>query len=539
MKRFLSLITAIVLVLSLASCSGGENKAISYSLTASPITLDPQFASDTNAHLVINNTFEGLVRLSADGEIIPGIAESWSISPDGLTYTFNLKNGTEWYCPSSLEKEFGKEFYDKFSTEKVTADDFVFAMQRAVSPKTNSSGAHRLFVIENAVAIHSGKADISSLGAYAQGDYVLVIKLRERCDDFLERLTESIFMPCNKDFFEAMNGRYGLTHKHILCNGPFYINMWSKDESISIRKNKYYSGEQEVLPSSVIFSFDYSTKTIADMLSAATVSAAILPPDCTTPENSVVVKETPNSAFGFVFNCSDSYLKNKNLRLALCTSVDRNIFAQPGENTALMSGLVPQSCTFGASSYRDAVGIQTPHIQSDLAAASSFWETAKAELETSKIQLTVLCPEWMDTAVRRQLQIWQQTMGISLAISVESKTPAEIQSAVNSGNFQIALTGIDSPYDSAVDFLASLSNSNDFRYKSDEYNLIIDRLLTVEDEKELLSGCYTAESHLLQNAVCYPLYCRSSRFVLHNETENISIINSESSISFIGARRFD
>jgi len=539
MKRFLSLITAIVLVLSLASCSGGENKAISYSLTASPITLDPQFASDTNAHLVINNTFEGLVRLSADGEIIPGIAESWSISPDGLTYTFNLKNGTEWYCPSSLEKEFGKEFYDKFSTEKVTADDFVFAMQRAVSPKTNSSGAHRLFVIENAVEIHSGKADISSLGAYAQGDYVLVIKLRERCDDFLERLTESIFMPCNKDFFEAMNGRYGLTHKHILCNGPFYINMWSKDESISIRKNKYYSGEQEVLPSSVIFSFDYSTKTIADMLSAATVSAAILPPDCTTPENSVVVKETPNSAFGFVFNCSDSYLKNKNLRLALCTSVDRNIFAQPGENTALMSGLVPQSCTFGASSYRDAVGIQTPHIQSDLAAASSFWETAKAELETSKIQLTVLCPEWMDTAVRRQLQIWQQTMGISLAISVESKTPAEIQSAVNSGNFQIALTGIDSPYDSAVDFLASLSNSNDFRYKSDEYNLIIDRLLTVEDEKELLSGCYTAESHLLQNAVCYPLYCRSSRFVLHNETENISIINSESSISFIGARRFD
>jgi len=111
MKRFLSLITAIVLVLSLASCSGGENKAISYSLTASPITLDPQFASDTNAHLVINNTFEGLVRLSADGEIIPGIAESWSISPDGLTYTFNLKNGTEWYCPSSLEKEFGKETF--------------------------------------------------------------------------------------------------------------------------------------------------------------------------------------------------------------------------------------------------------------------------------------------------------------------------------------------------------------------------------------------------------------------------------------------
>lgn len=539
MKRFLSLITAVVLLLSLASCSGGDNKAISYSLSASPVTLDPQFASDINAHLVINNTFEGLVRLSADGEIIPGIAESWSISPDGLTYTFNLKNKTEWYCPSSLEKEFGKEFYDKFSTEKVTANDFVFAMQRAVSPETNSSSAHRLFVIENAVEIHSGNADATSLGAFAPEDYVLVIKLRERCDDFLERLTESVFMPCNKDFFEAMNGRYGLTHKHILCNGPFYINMWSKEESLSIRKNKYYSGEQEVLPSSVIFSFDYSTKTIADMLSAATVSAAILPPDCKTPDNATVVKENPNSAFGFVFNCSDSYLKNKNLRLALCSSIDRNLFAQADEALIPMSGLVPQSCTFGASSYRDAVGVQTPHINADLTAASTYWENARSELSASKISLTVLCPEWMDTAVRRQLQIWQQTMGISLAITVESKTPDEISSAVSSGNFQIALAGIDSPYDSAVDFLASFRNGGDFRYRSDEYGMIIDRLLTVEDEKELLSGCYTAENYLLQNAVCYPLYCRSSRFALHNETEDITIINSESSISFIGARRFD
>ena len=412
-------------------------------------------------------------------------------------------------------------------------------MQRAVSPETNSSSAHRLFVIENAVEIHSGNADATSLGAFAPEDYVLVIKLRERCDDFLERLTESVFMPCNKDFFEAMNGRYGLTHKHILCNGPFYINMWSKEESLSIRKNKYYSGEQEVLPSSVIFSFDYSTKTIADMLSAATVSAAILPPDCKTPDNATVVKENPNSAFGFVFNCSDSYLKNKNLRLALCSSIDRNLFAQADEALIPMSGLVPQSCTFGASSYRDAVGVQTPHINADLTAASTYWEKARSELSASKISLTVLCPEWMDTAVRRQLQIWQQTMGISLAITVESKTPDEISSAVSSGNFQIALAGIDSPYDSAVDFLASFRNGGDFRYRSDEYGMIIDRLLTVEDEKELLSGCYTAENYLLQNAVCYPLYCRSSRFALHNETEDITIINSESSISFIGARRFD
>lgn len=539
MKRFLSLIIAALILFSLTSCSGGDNKAIAYSLSASPVTLDPQFATDSNAHLIINNTFEGLVRLSADGEIIPGIAESWSVSPDGLTYTFNLKNGTEWYCPNSLKSEFGDEFYNKFSAEKVTARDFVFAMQRAVSPATDSPSAHRLFVIENAVEIHSGNADVSSLGVSAPQDYTLVIKLREPCDDMLERLTESVFMPCNEEFFNTMNGRYGLTHKHILCNGPFYVSAWDKEGSLSIRKNKYYSGKQAVMPSSVNFDFDYSIQTIADKIATATTSAAILPPDCETPENAVVVKENPNSVFGFVFNCSDSYLKNTNLRLALCSAIDRNLFAENTDSTEPMSGFVPKSCTFGSSSYRDAVGVQTPCIEKNDDTAASCWKKALSELSVSKVSLTVLCPEWMDTAVRRQLQIWQQIMGISLAVTIENKTPEEIQSAVNSGNFQIALAGIESSYDSTVDFLASFKNGGVFRFDAGEYGMIINRLLTVEDEQELLSGCYTAENYLLQNAVCYPLYSRSSRFVMHKEIEGIAIINSESSVSFIGVKRFD
>ncbi len=539
MKRFLSLIIAAVLVFSLTSCSGGENKAISYSLSASPVTLDPQFATDSNAHLVIGNTFEGLVRLDSNGEIIPGIAESHSISADGLTYTFKLKNGTEWYCPNSLKSEFGEEFYKKFSTEKVTANDFVFAMQRAVSPATNSPSAHRLFVIENAVEIHSGKADISSLGVFAPDDYTLIIKLREPCPDMLERLTESVFMPCNEDFFNTMNGRYGLTHKHILCNGPFYVGAWDKENSLSIRKNKYYSGEQAVLPSSVVFDFDFDLQTIGSRLSSASVSAALLPPDCETPESTELVKENPNSVFGFIFNCSDSYLKNTNLRLALCSSIDRNLFIETTDSTKPMSGFVPQSCTFGASSYRDAVGTQTPHIATDNTAAAGYWKTALSELSTSKITLNVLCPEWTADSVRRQLQIWQQIMGINLAVTIETKSPEEIRSAVNSGNFQIALSGIESSYDSAVDFLASFRNGGVFRFYSSEYSMIIDRLLTVEDEKELLSGCYTAENHILQSGVCYPLYCRSSRFVMNKEIEGITIINSESSVSFIGVKRFD
>lgn len=539
MKRFLSLILIFAVIFSLSSCSDGDNKAISYSLSASPATLDPQYATDTASQIVINNTFEGLVRLSSDGEIIPGIAESWNVSGDGLTYTFNLKANTEWYCPSVLKSEFGEDFYNKFSAEKVTASDFVFAMQRAVSPETASPNAHRLFVIENASEIYSGKAEASTLGVSAPQDYTLIIKLHEPCPDMLERLTESAFMPCNEEFFNSMNGRYGLTHRHILCNGPFYVSAWDKESSLSIRRNKYYAGEQAVMPSSVNFSFDYDAQTIAGKISSAAASAALLPPDCEAPENSVVVKENPNSVFGFVFNCSDSRLKNTNLRLALCSSIDRSLFSQEQNNTVPMSGFVPQSCFAGSVNYREAIGNQTPQINSGVSAAAAYWKVALSELNTDKISLTVLCPEWLDTPVRRQLQIWQQTLGINLSITIETKTPEEIQAAVSSGNFQIALAGIESSYDSAVDFLASLRNGGAFRFSSEEYGRIIDRLLTVEDDKELLSGCLTAETYILQQALCFPLYSRSSRFVMHEEIEDITIVNSESSVSFINAKRYD
>lgn len=539
MKRLFSVILTAVLIFSLASCSGrGEDKQIFYALSASPSTLDPQYAKESDAQLIINNTFEGLVRLSADGEVIPGLAETWEISSDGLQYTFHLKPGTEWYCPISLKNEFGEEFYKKFSAETVTSADFVFAMKRAVSPQTGSRYAHVLFPIENAYEIYSGALGVDSLGVYAPDENTLVIKLHEACPDLLERLTESVFMPCNEEFFNAMNGRYGLSNKHILCNGPFYVSSWDSESSLTIKRNKFYSGSQTVVPSSVSFSFDSDYDSVAKKIAAGNLSAALLPPDCATPENSVTVKEAANSVFGFFFNCSDKYLKNKNLRLALCSSVNRELFAET-DNAKPMSGFIPESCSAGGKNYREAAGSQTPSIEYNTSSASALWQQALTELETDKITLTVLCPEWLDSAVRRQLQIWQQTMGIGIAVTVVNKTSDEILSAVEAGNYQIALTGVESPYESAVDFLASFEGGEIFRFPSEEYDMIIGRLLESEGDDELLGGCYTAETYILQQAVCFPLYSRSSRFVTAEDIEGITVAGSENTVSFIGAKRFD
>lgn len=539
MKRLISAVTAVILLLMCSACTPkGSGKSIAYPLSASPKTLDPQFAGDTNALIIINNTFEGLVRLSGDGEVIPGIAESWSISSDGLTYTFKLKEGTEWFCPTALKNEFGSEFYERFSSEKITAHDFVFAFRRAVMPETASPNAHRLFVIEHGSEIYYNNYSENLLGVSAPDDHTLVVKLAEKCDDFLERLTESVFMPCNEDFFNAMNGRYGLSHKHILCNGPFYISSWDPETSLTAKRNAYYAGEQEVMPASVVFSFDPSKESVAEKISNGSATAALLPPDCPIPENCNTVKESKNSVLGFVFNCSDSVMSNASLRVAMCKAIDRSLFPEQA-NATPQKGFVPESCLSGTASYRDKVGAQTMRIEQNLDEAAKLWKEGLSQLGKDSVSLTVLCPEWLDSSVRHQLQIWQKNLGISIGITIENKTPEEIARAVAEGSFQIALTSIESPHENAADFLASFSDGGVFRFNSAGYKNIIDSMLASENYDETIKGCFNAENYILQNAVCYPLYSRSSRFVVHNEADGITILGAENSVCFIGAKRYD
>lgn len=541
MRRVLSLVIAVVMLLSLASCSEkGVGKGISYTLDKSPQTLDPQYSGTTNALVVINNIYEGLVRLDEKGGVIPGIAESWEISPDGLTYTFNLKEGTRWKCPNVIKNHYGEEFYNRFENEvRITAHDFVFAMQRAISPQTNSPMAHRLFAISNATEIYSGQADVSSLGVTASDDHTLVVTLREPCDDMLKRFTEAVFMPCNEEFFNATGGRYGLAQRYILCNGPFYVTSWDSTSALVIKKNSEYLFADKVVPSGVTFTFESDDKKVANKIEAGSLAAALLPPDCEIPEDAVVVKENSNTVFGMAFNCSDSFMKNGNIRVALCESTDRSLFPASGISGEIQNGFVPKSCSAGSLNYRLAVGSQTAELKFNKESAAEKWQKGLSELGKNKVELTVICPERLETSVKHQIQIWQQVLGISLSVKLEIKSSEEIEAAVSKGEYQIALTSVESAYDSAVDFIADFRDGGIFRFDSTDFDLVVDKLLQVESDSDLLGGCFTAEHYILQHGIFFPLYSRSSRFVTLEDIEGIVIGESENTVSFIGAKRYD
>ena len=541
MKKIICALLAAAMLLSLTSCLGrGAGKSITYAIDASPSTLDPQYASETGAKIVINNVFEGLVRMNADGEIIPGIAENWEISKDGLTYTFKLQKDTEWYCPSSFKTQYGEDFYNKYVQEKVRAADFVYACKRTVDPAIQSPSAGRMMVISGAAEIYAGKADMNTLGVAAPDDTTLIFHLTEPCEDFLSRLTESEFMPCNEEFFKAMKGRYGLTKNTLLCNGPFYLSFWNpeKDGQITIKKNKYYSGQQEVNPISVQISFDANAESIYKKLANGSLTASLLIPMSDIPEGVTVAKEIPDTVIGLAFNCSDPVLSNANMRKALCSAVDASLFGED-ESFKKANGFIPGCCYVGAQTYRDRIGEQTPTIKQSSKAASKLWAQGLEELEISSVSLTILCPDRFDEILRKQLQRWQKALGISLAISVENMSDADIESAVNSGNYQMAVTVITSEGSNAVDYLSGFADGGIFRYDDVNFLAVMRNLRTAATDDDLINGCFTAEAMILREGVFFPLLSGSSKFVTSDETSGISILDSEDTVCFINARRFD
>ena len=127
---------------------------------AEPTSLDPQKGTDVQSARIGYDLFEGLLTFGPDGKIIPGVAEKWDISADGLTYTFTLRADAKWSDGTP-----------------VTADDFVFSWRRLVNPATASDYAYFLWPVKNGEAISNGRMAPDTLGATAVNPRTLKVTL--------------------------------------------------------------------------------------------------------------------------------------------------------------------------------------------------------------------------------------------------------------------------------------------------------------------------------------------------------------------------
>jgi len=255
----------VVLVGSMfAGCNSKSEVAkdpqkLSYNLGADPKTIDPGLNSSSEGSKVIENAYEGLVSFNSKGKMVPGAAESWKISPDGLTYTFTLRKDAKWS-----------------DGKGVTAKDFEYAWKRALDPATASDYSYQLYYLKNAQGYNESAlaakdktvgiapATKDQVGVQAVDDYTLKVTLVNRAPYFLELTTFATYMPLRQDVVEKNPKTWATKPSTYISNGPFTMTDWKLKATMTFSKNPNYWNKANIkLDTLTYYMLDQETSATA------------------------------------------------------------------------------------------------------------------------------------------------------------------------------------------------------------------------------------------------------------------------------------
>lgn len=190
---------------------------------AEAATLDPAKAEGLPEMHILRDLFEGLVIQDRDGNITPGVAESWE-TEDNKTFVFHLRKDAKWS-----------------NGDPVTADDFVYALRRAVDPKTASPNVWylKLTKINNIADVAEGKKPLDVLGVTAVDKHTLRFELDSKVPYFVAMTGHTSMMPVHKANLESSDKPWS-DPKQFVGNGAFLLDEWVVNERVELKKNPNY-----------------------------------------------------------------------------------------------------------------------------------------------------------------------------------------------------------------------------------------------------------------------------------------------------------
>ena len=421
--RFTAAVLAAAFLFALTGCGSSTNSAsFTWFVDSIPANLDPQVASGASDVIACENLYGTLVRKDPDGELVPGLCEKWTVSSDGLTYTFTLKDGLTYAAAKGAATE-----YD------ITAEDFVFAFRRMFRAATNSPYAVEFSALENSAAVLAGLADESSLGVSANGPLTLVFRLSERDDNFLAKLAMPGAAPCDEAFFESTRGTYGLTAKTTLASGSFYLYNWTAN-GLFLRRTV----ESPLVGSLRLVQNTGSTgKSAAQLIADEKCSAAL---DDTGEDTSLQSVAYSDTTWALLFNSAEgSVFSDQELRQALAGIARENVDVPSSGLYTAAEGLVPTGLSVDGIDYRKSARNPLPTITDP----RTLYLNARQGMASSDFSgVTILLPKEAGlTELAEQINgAWQKDC--SLFFSVEEVPQEEFDKRLAAGSYTIALAPI-------------------------------------------------------------------------------------------------
>lgn len=460
-----------------------------------PQTLDPHRAEGVPSSNILRDLFEGLVAEAPNGELIPGAAESWEISEDGLIYTFTLRPDGRWS-----------------NGDPVTAHDFEYGLRRSADPQTLSRYSSVLAPIRNARAVIAGEQPPEALGVTAVDERTLVVELETPTPYLLGLLTHSSCYAVHRGVVEEHGSRWSRVGTHV-GNGAYRLKDWVVQSHIHVERNPHYWDDGNTTLDEVYF---YAIENQDAELKR--YRADELDITSTIPQKQLKwIREnlaeefrvTPYlGTYYFGFNTTRApFAGRPGLRRALSLAVNRDIIASvvSGAGEPVAYGWVPP-----VRGYAQQVPVEAGWTQEQREAEARrlYAEAGHSPENPLKVEVLYNTSDNHKRIAIALRSMWKEVLGVEATLA-NQEWKVFLETRKRKQETEIFRAGWIGDYEDAYTFaqlLESTNEQNDSGYNNPEYDALLAAASAEPDTARRAEYLQQAERLMLADQPVLPLY---------------------------------
>ncbi|MDC0466992.1 peptide ABC transporter substrate-binding protein [Gammaproteobacteria bacterium] len=512
--KYLPLLTLLFLI----SCSsnitpvddGLEKQIFHFGNGSEPQGIDPHIVTGVPEHHILISLCEGLTIPNPFGDgNLPGAAESWQISEDGMEYIFNLRKNAKWS-----------------NGDDVTAEDFVWSWQRILTASLGSQYPDMLYYLVGAAEYHTGEInDFSEVGVKALNKYTLKVSLKAPTPFFIGMLSHYSTWPVHKDTvlehgsIDDRNGQW-TRPGNFVCNGAFNLKSWELNNKIIVEKNPNYWDASNVKLNQIHYYPVSNVMTEDRMFRAGQLHVTSTLPSQKCPiyieENNPDLRIDPYmGTYFYRLNTNNSVLKDVRVRKALAYSIDRKLLV----DKVTKCGQIP-AYSFtppGSNGYQPETSIAfDPELAKHLLNEAGYSDNNAFP----KLEILFNTNEDHRKVALAIQQMWQQNLGISVELVNQDWKVYLSREMV--GDFQVSRAGWIGDYEDPNTFLDLMRpnrGNNKTGWENAAYDSLVAKANSTNDQTERYKLLNEAEKILIENMPIIPLYTYVRNYQLSSDVK--------------------
>ncbi len=499
----------LLLTFAVACHSGSSSRSAGQVLRISngseAESLDPHLAQGFPESRIINELFEGLTRYDPKTlDPLPGVAKSWEISPDGLVYTFHLRDNAKWSDGTA-----------------VTARDFAYAWHRILTPELASVYAYMLYPVKNARAYNEGKIDrFEDVGLKVIDDFTFEVTLENPTAYFLKLMSFKTFMPLPQKVLEkygALTARDNpwIRAGNMVSNGAFQLTHWVPNEKIVIERNPHYWDAGVVKLDAIEFYPIDNILTEEKMFRSGQIDSTYEFPmekieDYKKNDPTSLRIEPFLMSYFYVVNVTKPPLNDVRVRQALAWAIDRELLSTAVTKGTYRPGLSLTPAGTAGFTPQAPMGFDAARAQALLAEAG--YPNGKG---FPKISLLYNTSELHRSIAEAIQQMWKKNLNI--AVELTNQEWKVYLNSLNQGNFDIARRAWIGDYDDPYTFVNMYETGNGMNnggYSNPAYDALVQKSTTLQNQAERMRLFDEAEKILNADLPILPLFHASKTYAL-------------------------